>query len=66
MEASHLQIPHRLPSRLLPHRAEHPETWPTQLRWSAGAVVLSFVVPFIFSSVLGLQHDVDLALVDDG
>ena len=29
-----------------------------QLRWFAAAAVVSFAVPFIFSSLLGVQHDV--------
>jgi hypothetical protein len=62
MEASHPRITHRLPPRLLPHPAAHPESWATQLRWFAAATVLSFAVPFIGSSVLGLQHDVYLAI----
>jgi hypothetical protein len=51
-----------VPSRLIPHPAEHPETWATQLRWFAAASVVSFAVPFVFSSVLGLQHDVYLGI----
>ncbi len=62
MEASHLHLPHRLPPRLVPHPAARPETWATQLRWFAAATVVSFVVPLIGSSVLGLQHDVYLGI----
>jgi hypothetical protein len=62
MEASHLHLPHRLPTRLVPRHAEHPETWATQLRWFAAATIVGFAVPFIFSSALGLQHDVYLGI----
>jgi hypothetical protein len=62
MEARHLYIPHGLHSRLAPHPAAHPESWATQLRWFAAAALVSFAVPFIGSSVLGLQHDVYLAI----
>ena len=51
-----------MPSRLVPHHAEHPETWATQLRWFAAGVVVSFAVPFTFTSVLGLQHDIYLGI----
>jgi hypothetical protein len=62
MAASGLQIPHKLHSRLVPRPAAHPESWATQLRWFAGAALVSFAVPYIGSSVLGLQHDVYLAI----
>lgn len=62
MEASHLHIPHGLHSRLAPRRAAYPESWSTQLRWFAAAALVSFMVPFIRSSVLGLQHDVYLTV----
>jgi hypothetical protein len=62
MEASHLYLSHRLPARLTSHRAGHPESWETQLRWFAGAAIFSFAVPFVFSSLLGLPHDVYLGI----
>jgi hypothetical protein len=58
MEASGLHIPQGLHSGLAPRRAAHPESWATQLRWFAAAAFVSFAVPFIGSSILGLQHDV--------
>ena len=48
--------------RLAQRPAAHPESWATQLRWFAAAALVSFAVPFIGSSVLGLQHDVYLAI----
>jgi len=62
MEATHLHIRHPLPSRLVPHPASHPDSWTTQLRWLAGAAVSGFAVPFLGSSVLGLQHDLYLGI----
>jgi hypothetical protein len=62
MEASGLHLPHGLHSRLAPHRAAHPESWATQLCWFAAAALVGFAVPFIGSSVLGLQHDLYLAM----
>lgn len=62
MGATHLHTSHRLPSRLIPHPAQHPETWTAQLRWFAAATTVSFAVPFIFSSVLEVQHDVYLGI----
>jgi hypothetical protein len=44
------------------HGAPEGATWATQLRWFAAATAVSFAVPFIFSSVLGLQHDVYLGI----
>ena len=38
----------------------HNESWTVQLRWFAAAAVVGFVVPYIGSSLLGLQHDVYL------
>jgi hypothetical protein len=40
----------------------HPEAWATQLRWFGAAAVVGFGVPFVGSSVLGLQHDVYLGV----
>jgi hypothetical protein len=39
----------------------HLESWATQLRWYATAVVVGFSLPFVGSSLLDLQHDVYLA-----
>ena len=57
-----LHIPHRLQTRLTPHPATHPESWATQLRWFAAAAVVGFAVPLVGSSLLGLQHDLYLAV----
>jgi hypothetical protein len=62
MEASRAHILLRLPSRLAPHQAAHLGSWATQLRWFGAATIVSFAVPFIFSSWLGLQHDVYLGI----
>ena len=62
MAVGGLHIPHRLQTRLVPRPAAHPESWATQLRWFAAAALVSFAVPFLGSSVLGLQHDVYLAI----
>ena len=62
MEASHTHFSHVMPARLLPRTAEHPESWPVQLRWFAAASVVGFAIPFLGSSVLGLQHDVYLGI----
>ena len=37
-------------------------SWATQLRWFAVGAVAAFFVPFVFSSVLGLQHDLYLGV----
>jgi PPOX class probable F420-dependent enzyme len=37
-------------------------TWATQLRWYAAAVVVGFVVPYVGSSLLELQHDLYLGI----
>jgi hypothetical protein len=37
-------------------------SWVRQLRWFAGGAGVAFLVPFIFSSVLDLHHDVYLAI----
>jgi hypothetical protein len=55
-------VSHGLRAHLAPHPATHPESWTTGLRWLAAAAVAGFVVPFVGSSVLGLQHDVYLAV----
>ena len=55
-------VSHGLRAHLAPHRATHPESWTTGLRWLAAAAVVGFAVPFIGSSILGLQHDVYLAV----
>lgn len=60
--ASDLRMPRRVPSRRVRQPAAQPESWTTQLRWFAAAAVVSFAVPFIFSSVLALQHDVYLGI----
>ncbi len=63
MEAGGLHVRHGgPPARLTPHRAAHPDTWAVQLRWFAAAAVLGFAVPYIGSSLLGLQHDVYLGI----
>ena len=58
MEASH---PHVRP-QFAPRPAEHPESWATQLRWFAVAALIGFSVPFVGSSVLGLDHDIYLLI----
>ena len=62
MEANGLRTSHRLQSRLMRHPAAHPESWANQLRWFAAAAVISFAVPFLGSSVFGLQHDIYLGI----
>lgn len=42
-------------------RDTHPESWAAQLPWYVSAVLLGFVVPYLGSSLLKLQHDVYLA-----
>jgi len=37
-------------------------SWATQLRWFAVGAVAAFIVPFVFSSVLELQHDLYLGV----
>jgi hypothetical protein len=39
-----------------------PSAWTAQLRWFAGAAVAAFLVPFVFSSLLDLDHDLYLAI----
>ena len=62
MEANWLHVPHGLPSRLTSHPAAYPESWAVQLRWFATAAAVGFAVPFVGSSLLGLQHDVYLGI----
>jgi hypothetical protein len=62
MEATHPHVRHALPSRLSPRPAAHPESWTVQLRWFAAAAGIGFAVPFVGSSLLGLQHDVYLVI----
>jgi hypothetical protein len=62
MEAIRVHLPHELHFRRIPRLSEHPNSWATQLRWFATAAGTSFALPFIGSSVLGLQHDVYLAV----
>ena len=38
------------------------DSWRTQLRWFAAAVVVGFSVPFLGSSVLDLHHDLYLGI----
>jgi hypothetical protein len=47
---------------LTSHPAAHPDSWAVQLRWFAAAAAVGFAVPFVGSSVLGLQHDVYLGI----
>jgi hypothetical protein len=61
MEAGGLHI-RGLRTNLVQHRETRPDSWTTQLRWLAAAAVVSFIVPFVGSSILGLQHDVYLAI----
>ncbi len=62
MDPSQAHGPPGLHPRIVLRPAAHPESWATQLRWFAAATVISFAVPFIGSSVLGLQHDVYLGI----
>ena len=62
MEASHPHVQHALPWRLGLRPATHPDSWTVQLRWFAAAAGVGFAVPFAGSSLLGLQHDVYLAI----
>jgi hypothetical protein len=52
--------PRWLAAARLPRDA-HPERWAAQLPWYASAVLVGFVVPYVGSSLLKLQHDVYLA-----
>lgn len=62
MEAGRLHLPSGLRPRPAPHPETHAESWTSQLRWLAIAAVVGFAVPFIGSSILGLQHDVYLGI----
>ena len=62
MEANVSQRPRRLEKVLAGRHGVRPESWATQLRWFAVALVVGFSVPFIGSSVLKLQHDVYLGV----
>lgn len=59
METAGLHRPH---IHLSARRESHPESWRTQLRWYALAALVAFAVPLIGSSILGLQHDLYLAV----
>ena len=61
MEASHGHATRHVPPALV-HRSAHPESWTTQLRWFAAAAAVGFAIPFVGSSILGLQHDFYLAV----
>jgi hypothetical protein len=61
MEALRPHLPHGLLARTALQRTAHPDSWATQLRWFAAACLVGFAVPFLGSSILGLQHDVYLA-----
>jgi hypothetical protein len=54
-------VSHGLRAHLV-HPEAQPESWTTQLRWFAVAAVIGFAVPFVGSSLLGLQHDVYLGI----
>lgn len=59
---SAVHITHGVRARLAPHPETHPDSWRTQLRWFAITAAVAFGVPFVGSSILGLQHDVYLAV----
>ena len=59
METTGFHLPH---VQLAPRREARPESWATQLRWYALAAVVGFAVPLVGSSILGLQHDLYLAV----
>jgi hypothetical protein len=61
MEASGLHL-REFGAKVVPHHETHPDSWSTGLRWLATAAVVGFAVPFLGSSVLGLQHDVYLGI----
>lgn len=62
MEVSGHQFPQLTRSRLALGQAFQPAGWVTQVRWFGAACVVAFMVPFLGSSVLGLQHDVYLGV----
>jgi hypothetical protein len=43
-------------------RAGGATSWARHLRWFAGGVAAAFLVPFVFSSLLDLHHDIYLAV----
>ncbi len=53
---------HDLGARLVLRGETSPESWAVQLSWFAFAAIVAFAVPFLGSSVLGLQHDLYLAV----
>ncbi|HEY7149513.1 MAG TPA: hypothetical protein VH420_08710 [Gaiellaceae bacterium] len=61
MEAN-LHIPHAMRAHLTARAATHPESWTIQARWLAAAAIVGFTVPFVGSSLLGLQHDLYLGV----
>jgi hypothetical protein len=61
MTVAGYQVPRqRIRSTLGP--AARTESWATQLRWFGAAVVLGFVIPYVGSSRLELQHDLYLGI----
>lgn len=60
MKATHLQLPHLIASHN--HRVAHPESMNAQLPWLGAAAAVGFAVPYVGSSVVGLQHDLYLAI----
>jgi hypothetical protein len=61
MATTGYHLPHALPEGRV-QRSAHPESWTTQLRWYAAAAVIGFVVPYLGSSLLTLQHDLYLGI----
>ena len=47
---------------LSPRTAAMPSPWIRELRWFVGGAGSAFLVPFVFSSLLDLRHDVYLAI----
>ena len=43
-------------------RGETTSSWAPQLRWFAAGAAAAFLVPFVFSSMLDLDHDLYLAI----
>ena len=62
MATTHLDRLRSLETRPSRHPAAHPESWSTQLRWFAAATFVGFSVPYVGSSLLGLQHDIYLGI----